>query len=398
LTGSGSNTGNQLTLKSQMMDLTLTNGNSTEQPPLPSRSSQSPSYMLSLELQQAMALQWLEQQQRLQHQEQQHRQSLNQAILVAAAAKQQQDQQPQPQNAILPCSGNTLSPLIAQSSITDIRHQYLIEMELRRQILLQQQRLMQTTHVDNPPSETSKPLLQERLSQLLSTNGTTDQDRSSVIPTSASDIDTGINAPGTISDVDRIIAAETLLRRNRLQDAIRILQIQRGPHRDHSLSRVVANNNHNMNNPCATSALLLSNDPIMPHHIGQAALTNSSISQQVQPGNLPWGQLTPKVPRMISSAPMDDPYQRTTANSFKCKSDSTQNSTGSQERLTKKLKSKETRVEKLSSFPLPSVKQARRLTMTFTSFQDVWDELETIPLQKEIFIRRLYKYDCKLVD
>jgi ERCC4-type nuclease len=165
---------------------------------------------------------------------------------------------------------------------------------------------------------------------------------------------------------------------------------------DNSQSRVV-NGNHNTN-PLAASARLIPNDPITPHTIGQAAITNSSISQLLQPGILLVGQqLESKVPQMTPL--IDDPYQNTTSKSLKRKSESsTQHSTSTKETQPKKLKSKETKIGNLSSFPLPSMKRARRLTMSFKSFQDVWDELETIPLQKEIFIRRLYKYDYKLLD
>jgi hypothetical protein len=360
-----------------MMDPASTNVSSTEQ--------QSPSYALSLQQQQALALQWLEQQQQQQQQEQQQRHSLNQAILVAAAA-QQQDQQ-QPQNVLLPNIGNAISS-IATSSTN--HHQYLIEMELRRQIMLQQQRIMQSTH-DDLPVDNNKALLQERLRQLLSTNASNSLESNGAVPPGTSD--SRISTAGT-SEVDRIMAAETLLQRNRLQDAIRILQIQGVLQADNSLSRVV-NSNHD-SNAFATSALLLSNDPITPHNLGQPALTNTNtgIGQLLQPGISMLGQLESKLPRMTSS--IDDPFH-VTANIAKRKADSA-HSTSTKETLSKKRKSEETRAEKLSSFPLPSIKKARRLTMTFKSFQDVWDELETIPLQKEIFIRRLYKYDCKLVD
>lgn len=369
-----------------MMDSTSTNGLTTEQSPLPSRSSQSSSYTLSLQQQQALALQWLEQQQQ---QEQQQRHSLNQAILAAAAIRQHEQQQ-QTQNALLPVPNMVNSTSSLASSTSDVRnHQYFLEMELRRQIMLQQQLLVHTR--DNLPSDNSKSLLQERLSQLLSTNASASQESNGVIPAATSGNSINI---GT-TDVDRIMAAETLLQRNRLQDAIRMLQIQGALQADSSVSRIGHSNPDTGSTAFPTSALLISNDPITPHTIGQAALTNSSISQLLQPGILTLGQLDSKVPRMAASA--DNLFQ-STRNTSKRKADSSDRSSSTKETLSKKPKSDENRTEKLSSFPLPSLEKARRVTMTFKSFQDVWDELDAIPLQKEIFIRRLYKYDYKLVD
>ena len=363
------------------MNPTSTEGNSTEQPPLPILSSQSPSYTFSLQQQQqqqqALVLQWLEEQQ--QPQEQQRRHSLNQAILVATAAQQQDTQQPQ--NVLsLPSMGNTVSPV-------------LLETELRNEIILQQQRRMQITH-DNLHLDNNKSLIQESLFQLLSTNVITGQERNGSSPFATCG-GGSINIAGA-SDVDHnITAADILLQRNRLQDAIRMLQIQGVLHADNSTSRVV-NSNHD-GNAFTTTARLISNDPITPHFIGQAAFTNGSLNQMLQLGNINLGQLESKFPRVTSM--IGDPFQSTPTNTSKRKSVSSAHSTCcTKETLSKKFKSNESLTGKLSSFPLPSMKQARRVTMSFTSFQDVWDELETTPLQKEIFIRRLYKYDCKFVD
>ena len=374
-----------------MMDPTsnpVNTSTTTEQPQLPNnRSAQPPPppyTSLTLQQQQNLALQWLEQQQQ-QQQEHQQRQSLNQAILVAAAAQQQDQPQLQPQNMLLNSIGSAISPLTT-SSTTDVRNhqQYLLEIELRRQILLQQQRLLQTNNNIPLQLDNSKSLLQDRLRQLFSTN---QESTSSAVPATTS----GSSINVATSDVDRIMAAETLLQRNRLQEAIRMLQIQGVLQEDNALRRTV--NNNRDSNVFATSSLLLSNDPITPHTLGQATVTSSSMSQLLQPGILTMGQMETKVPH--TNVAIGDAAR----SSSKRKSDGTHSTTRTKEMMSKKLKSKETRNENLSSsFPLPSMKKARRLTMTFKSFQDVWDELESIPLQKEIFIRRLYKYDCKLVD
>ena len=335
-------------------------------PPLPYSST-----LQQQQQQQILALQWLEQQQL----EQQN--TLKQAMLVAAAAQQQEQQ-----NILQrPSIGNTITSPVS-SSTSDLRNHQAIEVELRSQILMQQQRLAQTR--ESLSIDHAKTLLQERLGQLL-TAPTGNQERSSAVSATSNG-----NNSGT-ANLDRMLEAETLIQRNRLQETIRMLQIKSLLNEDNSVSHAVNNN------AFATSALLLSGGPITPHTIGQSALPNSTtgMAQLLQPGILNMEQVVPRVPRLNNL--IDDLF-KTTTKSSKRKS-YTSYSTSTKEPLQKKLKSADSaRTEKLSTFPLPSIKRARGFTVTLKSFQDVWDELEATPLQQDIFIRRLYKYDCNLVD
>ena len=341
-------------------------------------------------------MQWLEQQQR---------NSFNPAALLAAVGAQsdqqqllQQQQQPPPpppqQQSLLRHNNNvshSISPLTSQSSnSSDLRQQQqqLLEIEIRRQIMLQQQQQQLAAQArDNLNFDQLKALLQERLGSSvrsaftgIPSNGS--QGGASVVPPAS------ISGRGLVtSEVNHMMAAENLLQRSMLHDAITTLQLQGGLQQNSS-SRI-ANGNRDTTS-FAPSAFLLPNEAITPHNIGQASsLTNTAISQLLQPGILDMRPVVPKVPRI------DDQIQSLSSHT-KRKSDST--TSRKEEPLPKKLKSNERNMATASSFPLPSTKQTRRLKLSFKSFQDVWDELETTPLQKDIFIRRLNKYDCHLVD
>ena len=363
-------------------------------------SSQSPPFAPTLQQQQHLAMQWLEQQQR---------NSFNPAALLAAVGTQSdqqqlllQQQQPPPpppqQQSLLRHNNNnnvshSISPLTSQSSNpSDLRQQQqqLLEIEIRRQIMLQQQQQQLAAQArDNLNFDQLKALLQERLGSSvrsaftgIPSNGSQGGARA-VPPATIS----GRGLPVVTSEVDHMMAAETLLQRSMLHDAITTLQLQGGLQQNSS-SRI-ANGNRDTTS-FAPSAFLLPNEAITPHNIGQASsLTNTAISQLLQPGILDMRPVVPKVPRI------DDQIQSLSSHT-KRKSDST--TSRKEEPLPKKLKSNERNMATASSFPLPSTKQTRRLKLSFKSFQDVWDELETTPLQKDIFIRRLNKYDCHLVD
>ncbi len=351
------------------------NGSGNGQPPpllsmnLPS--SQSPPFAPTLQQQQNLAMQWLEQQQR---------NSFNPATLFAAAGPQPDQQQlqqqppPQQQSLLRHNVNHSISPLTSQSSnSSDLRQQQqqLLEIEIRRQIMLQQQQLA-TQARDNLNFDQLKALLQERL-------GNSVRPTFTGIPTNESQ---GGNSGVPPARVSGMMSAETLLHRSMLHDAIMTLPLQGGLQQNNS-SRLT-NDNFDATS-FASSAFLLPNEAITPHNIGQASLTNTAISQLLQPGIVDMRPVVPKVPRI------DDQIQ-SISSLTKRKSDST---SGKEVPLPKKLKSN---IKNVSSFPLPSTKQTRHLKLSFKSFQDVWDELETTPLQKDIFIRRLNKYDCHLVD
>lgn len=337
-----------------------------------SRSSHNPSDQEHQE-RQTLALEWLERQ----HQAQQNRQSLNDAILSAVATVQQQQQ------LSLPGIRDTFG---VSSSSPDLRNQpYLLDQELQRH-LIQQQHLQSR---DNIQLGQNNSILQQRLSQMLLGGEMALQD-SGVAGRNLSNLNNTDNA-----DLDRLMAAETLLQQSRLQEAVRMLQMQ-GAMQGESFNHGNIDLNNNLSG-LGSSGLMIPNEPIIPHSFTHLSTSNSSpyVNHLLQSGLLNVGQVLP----ISSSFPsVADDFQSTQSTGFtKRKSDSSQST--SKETTTKKPKSKDTRQPAKSySFPVPSSKRSRDFApLELKSLQQAWDELDKTPLQKEIFLRRLCKEELHLM-
>jgi hypothetical protein len=319
-----------------------------------------------------LTMHWLEQQQ-LEHQ---NRHSLNQAIFAATQQQQQQQNTSRPtrfqhlnpsfaddsRNTLLESGSTSNNSMNSSISSAQLQHEYLLNAERQRQTMRLQQQSQQV-HLQMQMENNS--MLQQNLGRLFS-EGRTNPDNSANSTNS-------IAAAGTTvgdAELDQLMAAESLLRRGLLQETVQMLQMQ-------GVSMVDAQNRRRNSiaslNEAAGANFLAPNGPILPQ-LFQTSVTNSfpNGSQPSHSGILN-GTFdgNPRV-SLLSAKRLSEEQEI---------------------RASKKPKNQNgaTYMSKHASFPLPSRKQARRISIKFTSFQTSWDKLENTTFRKEIFRRRLYK-------
>lgn len=301
-----------------------------------------------------------------------HRRSLNEALLAHAAVQQIQSSLP----AMLQSSNSSIgdpsceivdASIQSSTSSTELQRDYLLDLERQRQIMhreSQQQNLQMQLD--------TSALLQQNLGHLLAA-GLIQENINAGAPSVAS-ISNGVGS----TELDRLLAAESLLRRSRLQEAVHMLQNQ-GILLEDALNRGASDSSSV--NAASTARVLLPNDPILPHFLQSSINSCTSIvNRPIDTGLRNFGHmgLLPATTSSIDGPRVDESSTKRKSEERKIVAD----------KEAKKLKATGRRGN-VACFPLPLRKHSRKFSMKLTSFHAIWNKLENCALRKEIFRRRL---------
>jgi hypothetical protein len=255
-------------------------------------------------------------------------------------------------------------------STADFQRELLLDVERQRQrvqFLRQQSSQQQSMQLQLD----SNALLQQNLGRLLAAGLSQENYNAgtSSVPTRATGVDS--------TELDRLLATESLLRRSRLQDAVNMLQNQ-GILLEDTLNR--GNSTFSSANASSTPCFPRQNGPFLSQLLQSAAGNCASISNRpMTTGVQDIGHMG-LLPGSILS--IGGPRDSTV--SSKRNSDEKVFS----EKEAKKQKA-EPKAGSASCFPLPSRKHSRRISMKLSSFHALWNKLGDCALRQELFRRRL---------
>ena len=169
------------------------------------------------------------------------------------------------------------------------------------------------------------------------------------------------------SNLDRLMAVESLAvqRRNKMEEAVRMIHLQG------VIQNAFYQGDYNAGLPIPTG-------PFLPLHF----LSPNSTSQQD----------IGRVPPIFHSGQIGMlPSTRQTLDSqWRGESQAKRKAEGDMDLMKEPAKKKALSVTK-NSFPLPSTKRARSVTLKLRSYRAVWHELEESEMQEEIFRRRIFE-------
>jgi hypothetical protein len=333
--------------------------------------------------------------------QQQHQRATFHQALLAAAAQQRSTLPGVPMYRVMndTAGGETMDAVGRHSALPSAEFRdYTLESERQNQRVLSQQQLhsfptadfqrelfldVERQRIQNLQQQSSQ---QQNLQRQLETSTLLQQNLGRLLAAGLSQESINAASPSVLArsrgvdntELDRLLATESLLRRSRLQEAVNMLQNQ-GILLEDAINR---DSSAFSNAPVSSTPWFPNpNDPILSQLLQSAASNCASVSNRpTATGSQNIGHLG-LLPGSISS--IEGP--RDNANSAKRIPEE-------EKVLTEKEAKKQKATRKAgsaSSFPLPSRKHSRKISMKLSSFHALWNKLGDCALRQELFRRRL---------